>query len=293
MNSRHRGTHTGDRMRPPARTQTRGAGRHGQTTGTDAPAACIAGWVPQGARIADVGTDHAYLPVWLTLHGRVASAIASDLRPGPLDRPGRPAGASAWRSGSPSVWATASRPSVRRSAITVVIAGMGGENIAMILSRALWTADGDHTLLLQPQVQGGGAAHLPPGPRLRHRPGGPGAGPGAPLPGDGGEGGADVLTLGQRLGGAKLLRDPLGDRYLMEKILQRQSAVAGLNRSADPADLDRADRLREEITASVHHAREWRHANCPEIEQALFRSGPQRGRHGLGQCGPAPGRPGG
>ena len=48
--------------------------------------ALIAGWVPQGARIADVGTDHAYLPVWLTLHGRVASAIAGDLRPGPLDR---------------------------------------------------------------------------------------------------------------------------------------------------------------------------------------------------------------
>ena len=41
----------------------------------------IAAWVRQGAHLADVGTDHAYLPVWLTLQGRVASAIASDLRP--------------------------------------------------------------------------------------------------------------------------------------------------------------------------------------------------------------------
>ena len=46
----------------------------------------IAAWVPQNAHLADVGTDHAYLPVWLTLQGRVASAIASDLRLGPLNR---------------------------------------------------------------------------------------------------------------------------------------------------------------------------------------------------------------
>ena len=40
----------------------------------------LADWVPSGARLADVGTDHAYLPVWLRLHGRVVSAIACDLR---------------------------------------------------------------------------------------------------------------------------------------------------------------------------------------------------------------------
>ena len=43
----------------------------------------VADFVRDGAAVADIGTDHAYLPVWLTLQGRVASAIASDLRRGP------------------------------------------------------------------------------------------------------------------------------------------------------------------------------------------------------------------
>ena len=46
----------------------------------------LASWVRPGAKLADVGTDHAYLPVWLMLHGGVSSAIASDLRSGPLQR---------------------------------------------------------------------------------------------------------------------------------------------------------------------------------------------------------------
>ena len=46
----------------------------------------IAGWVPEGAYLADVGTDHGYLPTWLRLHGKIQGAVASDLRPGPLER---------------------------------------------------------------------------------------------------------------------------------------------------------------------------------------------------------------
>ena len=46
---------------------------------------CIAELVPQGVRLADVGTDHGYLPVWLLQHGRIESAIASDINTLPLD----------------------------------------------------------------------------------------------------------------------------------------------------------------------------------------------------------------
>ena len=222
----------------------------------------LADWVPQGARLADVGTDHAYLPVWLTLHGRVTSAIASDLRKGPLERAretGRTYEAEGidYRLGDGLAFI---RP---EEADTIVIAGMGGENIASILAAAPWTADGQHTLLLSPHTK---AEELrlflmDHGYAIRRE----------ALVNDRGTiypcmeaaGGEMTLSLGQLWGGAKLLRDPLGDRYLIEKIIRLQGAVAGLNRSSRPEDGKKADRARDILTALLAMREEWRHANCP------------------------------
>ena len=46
----------------------------------------IADFVTPGSRLADIGTDHALIPVHLVLEGRIPSALAMDLRKGPLKR---------------------------------------------------------------------------------------------------------------------------------------------------------------------------------------------------------------
>lgn len=110
----------------------------------------VAGLVPQGARFADVGTDHAYLPVWLLQRGVVDFAVVSDLRQGPLDR----ARQTALRYGLSRCMSFRLGDGLARiapdEADTIAIAGMGGDTIAGILSDAPWTAQGEYRLLLQP-----------------------------------------------------------------------------------------------------------------------------------------------
>ena len=99
--------------------------------------AAISALVPDGARLADVGTDHALLPIRLLLDGKIQSAVATDIRPGPLSR----AKENAYAAGVQDLSCvlcdglTGVSPD---SVDTVVIAGMGGENIAAILRAAPW-----------------------------------------------------------------------------------------------------------------------------------------------------------
>ena len=44
---------------------------------------CVAKHIRRGSVLADIGTDHAHLPVYLVERGVCPRAIASDLRPGP------------------------------------------------------------------------------------------------------------------------------------------------------------------------------------------------------------------
>lgn len=46
----------------------------------------VAGLVTAGSVLADIGTDHAYIPIWLTESGRIRGAVAMDVNPGPLER---------------------------------------------------------------------------------------------------------------------------------------------------------------------------------------------------------------
>lgn len=226
------------------------------------PRLCLlADWVRPGARIADVGTDHAYLPIWLIQSGRVERAIASDLRPGPLERARADAAA----------YGVLDRLDLRLcsgldgirpgEADTIVIAGMGGENIAAILAAAPWTRDGRHTLLLQPMTRSeilrGALAEL--GFQIQEE----------RLVLDRGTiypamlvcAGKMDLSDGQRYGGAALTQDPLQDRYLIRTIIRTQSALAGLRRSESGEDLAKAEELERLLSQLFSMREEWRHAN--------------------------------
>ena len=46
----------------------------------------VAGLVTEGASVADVGTDHGYIPIYLVEQQIAVKAIAMDVNGGPLER---------------------------------------------------------------------------------------------------------------------------------------------------------------------------------------------------------------
>ncbi len=110
--------------------------------------AALADQVPQGALLADVGTDHAYLPTWLLKTGKIQRAVASDINQGPLDR-GKETARIYGVEDQISFQRCDGLAGLRAGEVdTVVIAGMGGDLIARILDQAPWTRS--VCLLLQP-----------------------------------------------------------------------------------------------------------------------------------------------
>lgn len=113
----------------------------------------VAALVRQGSRLADIGTDHAYLPVYLVQSGVCPSAIASDIGAGPLDAARRTVTENgltseiALRLGDGL--ATVSAGEVE----DIAIAGMGGETIAAILKAAPWVQNEGIRLILQPMTR--------------------------------------------------------------------------------------------------------------------------------------------
>ena len=101
-----------------------------------------------GQRVADVGTDHGYLGIWLLTQGLASSVIASDIGEGPLSA----ARANAKRFGCQDKMEfclSDGVQSIPRDFDALVIAGMGAQTMVHILSSAPWLPD--RTLVLQPQ----------------------------------------------------------------------------------------------------------------------------------------------
>ena len=222
---------------------------------------CIAEAVPDGARLADVGTDHAYLPVWLLREGRIPYAIASDINRGPLERARRTA----------ETYGVAARMDFRLcpgleglapgEAEAVVVAGMGAETIVSILSAAPWLRESGVVLLLQPMtkaetlrrwltengfcieserlVEDRGTIYAV----LRAE-----AGESAPL------------TSAQAWCGAASPREALYGAYAADRVRKLEAAAAGLRRGK-AADTARIAALEADARALRKMIEEWEHAN--------------------------------
>ena len=108
--------------------------------------------VPRGARLADIGSDHAYLPIALCLEGKIEYALASDINEGPVAS-ARANIAKNGLSGKIEAIRADGLDNARDFAPDcITVLGMGGELIVSILARAEWVRNEGITLVLQPMT---------------------------------------------------------------------------------------------------------------------------------------------
>lgn len=113
----------------------------------------LASLVSEGHRLADIGTDHGYIPIYLCQKNVIPSAIAMDIGKGPLQQATahiKQQGLSDRIETRLSDGLTALQPG---EADTILIAGMGGGLVMKILSQGTHALTGSEELILQPQSE--------------------------------------------------------------------------------------------------------------------------------------------
>lgn len=109
-------------------------------------------FVRSGVRLADIGTDHAYLPIYLLQNSLISGAIAADINKGPLEK----ANENIIKYGLEGRIRTVLCDGLSKIGCDevddIAIFGMGGELIVKILEEASWTKSADKRLILQPMT---------------------------------------------------------------------------------------------------------------------------------------------
>lgn len=113
----------------------------------------VASFVPQGSRVADVGTDHGYIPIWLVEQGIADYAIAMDVRTGPLQRAEEHIARHKLESCIETRLSDGLAQLRPGEADTVVIAGMGGELMLRIMRDGSHMWDSVSRFVLSPQSE--------------------------------------------------------------------------------------------------------------------------------------------
>jgi len=113
----------------------------------------VANLCPKGTNVADIGTDHGYLPIYLVEAGIANKAFALDLREGPLQG----ATANIKHAGLSDKITTRLSNGLdkleRDEANVITICGMGGRLITEILSNGMDKITKETTLILSPQSE--------------------------------------------------------------------------------------------------------------------------------------------
>lgn len=112
--------------------------------------ALIASKVPKCNCVCDVGTDHAYIPIYLIKNDICCRAIASDLTAGPIETAKRNIDLFGLNSNIETRIGYGLSTLRKNEADVIVIAGMGGMLIAEILEKDIDKARTASTLVIQP-----------------------------------------------------------------------------------------------------------------------------------------------
>lgn len=112
----------------------------------------IASLVPRGSLTADIGTDHAHLPIYLIENGITNRVIASDIVDGPLASAKKNISLHGLEGKIEIVKSDGLVKVFPLSPETVIIAGMGGETIRDIMSACDYSKSAAPLFLLQPMT---------------------------------------------------------------------------------------------------------------------------------------------
>ena len=110
----------------------------------------IADKVPACNILADIGTDHAYIPIFAIEKSICKKAVATDVKPGPVRIAQRNIERFGFEKHIDTRLGDGLVPLMENEAEVIVIAGMGGILIQEILEKSLKTAQSAQILVLQP-----------------------------------------------------------------------------------------------------------------------------------------------
>lgn len=115
----------------------------------------IADGIKESKVLADVGTDHAYLPIYLMLQGKISKAIATDINKGPIEIAQRRIKQHLLENKIETRQGSGLMVLKPQEADTIVIAGMGGMLISEILEQSKAVAVAAQSIVMQPMLDSG------------------------------------------------------------------------------------------------------------------------------------------